>query len=262
MRARPSCPAPEACPAWRLWAVPGVAALGMAALLLTGADQPLFLALNQAAAELPAGFWANVTILGNTVIAAVILLPLVRTRPELAAALFIAGLLILLAVYGLKALLDLPRPAAVLEARSFTAIGPTPWTGAFPSAHSAHAFALAALLGAHARNRIGFVALILPAVLVGLSRIAVGVHWPMDVLGGAVLGWAAGLAGLALARRCRICQGPYLQTVLLALLFGAAAWLFTAYESGYPDTDRLEKAIAFAALALFFRPGFMEKRHA
>ncbi len=260
MPARPSSPVAD--PAWRLWAVPGLAALGMAALLLPGANQAGFLALNQAAVALPAGFWSHVTVLGNAAVAAVILLPMVRSRPGLAAALCIAGLLILLGVYGLKALFDLPRPAAVLAPQAFTAIGPTPWTGAFPSAHSAHAFALAALLAAHARSRTGFVALILAAALVAVSRIAVGVHWPLDVLGGALLGWLAGLAGLALARRCRGCRGPLPQTLFLALLFGAAAWLLTGYDSGYPGTGRMEQAIAFAALVLFFRPGPTENSHA
>ncbi|MDO7905215.1 undecaprenyl-diphosphatase [Paenibacillus sp. JX-17] len=56
--------------------------------------------------------------------------------------------------------------------------------GSFPSKHAAFAFTLAFL--SFAINRpVGRVMLIL-AVLIGLSRVYVGVHYPADILGGAV----------------------------------------------------------------------------
>lgn len=56
----------------------------------------------------------------------------------------------------------------------------------FPSDHATLMFALAAsfLL---AGRRIGLVLLVLAAA-VGWARVWLGVHWPMDILGGAVLG--------------------------------------------------------------------------
>lgn len=62
---------------------------------------------------------------------------------------------------------------------------------AFPSAHVARVAALAALLSLHERKFV--VPMAAFVVLEALSRIYVGVHWPTDTIGGAVLGAAAGL---------------------------------------------------------------------
>jgi membrane-associated phospholipid phosphatase len=63
---------------------------------------------------------------------------------------------------------------------------PTPHTGSFPSGHSASAFACATVI-AWASPRLAVPAFVL-AALVAWSRVYVGVHWPLDVLGGAALG--------------------------------------------------------------------------
>lgn len=96
----------------------------------------------------------------------------------------------------LKNVFDRPRPDLVPhEAIVHTA--------SFPSGHSMMAavtyLTLAALLAQlHSRRRIKayllFVALLL-TVLVGVSRVYLGVHWPSDVLAG----WTAGAAWAALA---------------------------------------------------------------
>jgi undecaprenyl-diphosphatase len=58
--------------------------------------------------------------------------------------------------------------------------------GAFPSAHSAAAFALATTIWLHDR-RIGWIYLVCAAV-VGIARVLANVHYPVDIFGGAVLG--------------------------------------------------------------------------
>jgi undecaprenyl-diphosphatase len=69
---------------------------------------------------------------------------------------------------------------------------------AFPSAHAANVFAQAALLSLRHEKLtwlwFGF------ASLVSFSRISVGVHYPGDVLGGALLGIACGMLVVYLYR--------------------------------------------------------------
>ena len=75
-------------------------------------------------------------------------------------------------------------------------LGPSERTHSFPSGHTATAFAGATVLAAYApRYRIPFYAL---ACLIGLSRLYNGVHYPTDVLAGAILGAAVATALLLL----------------------------------------------------------------
>lgn len=58
--------------------------------------------------------------------------------------------------------------------------------GAFPSGHTASSFALALTIFRHDR-KVGAVYLAL-ALLIGVARIMARVHYPVDILGGMVLG--------------------------------------------------------------------------
>ncbi|MFZ5802044.1 MAG: phosphatase PAP2 family protein [Candidatus Omnitrophota bacterium] len=59
-------------------------------------------------------------------------------------------------------------------------------TNAFPSGHTFFAFALAVVVNRLYGNRFGFLYVL--AAWIGLTRIYVGAHFPLDVLGGALFG--------------------------------------------------------------------------
>ncbi|MBL4806428.1 MAG: phosphatase PAP2 family protein [Rhodobacteraceae bacterium] len=80
-----------------------------------------------------------------------------------------------------------PRPAAVLEVINI--IGKARYEHAFPSGHTTTAFALAGIIWLLADKLWCKLSVLILAVAVGLSRIAVGAHWPEDIAFGAILSW-------------------------------------------------------------------------
>lgn len=61
-----------------------------------------------------------------------------------------------------------------------------PLDGAFPSGHTAQAFALSVTIFMHDR-RVGWLFLV-SALAIGVARVLANVHYPVDILGGAFLG--------------------------------------------------------------------------
>lgn len=65
-------------------------------------------------------------------------------------------------------------------------------TSSFPSSHTYVCFAIATSVFLYGHRRLG-AALFLLAVCVAVGRIGVGLHYPSDVIGGALLGIASGV---------------------------------------------------------------------
>ena len=99
----------------------------------------------------------------------------------------------------LKPLIGRVRPFAV-NPDVLLLIAP-PGDASFPSGHTAASFAAVFALRT-AGSPLWKPALVLAAVI-ALSRLYLYVHWPSDVLGGALLGAAVGWAGAKLAEAAR-----------------------------------------------------------
>lgn len=115
--------------------------------------------------------------------------------------LLLSSLVLLLLADGsataLKSLFQRARPCQVLD-HVRTLVGCSS-SFALPSNHATNIFAMASFFASSDRRLV--VPLFVLAFLVGYSRIYVGVHYPLDVLGGAVLGIALGLLLGSLGRR-------------------------------------------------------------
>lgn len=94
---------------------------------------------------------------------------------------------------GLKDLFHTPRPPP----EQVWVATPPDGTFAFPSGHTQNAAALWSYLACHYQQRLLIVAAVVLIPLVALSRLYLGAHWLVDVLGGIAIG--LGLVWLALA---------------------------------------------------------------
>lgn len=129
--------------------------------------------------------WLGIGLLGTCVDAR-------QRRAWLRATATVAG------VYGantaIKLLVRRPRPAIP----GLPPLASTPSKLSFPSAHTATACAGTALYSALGVPRAALLAL---AGVTGISRLYLGLHYPSDVLAGAVLGAGIGRASAVKGRR-------------------------------------------------------------
>jgi undecaprenyl-diphosphatase len=118
-----------------------------------------------------------------------------KNRREIILAFLIAGFtaLFLSAIAG--ALYYSPRPFVAYNIQPLFAHGPD---NGFPSQHTVLAMTLTAVIYFYRRN-LALAALVM-ALLVGSARVWAHVHSWIDIAGGIVIGAAAGIAGVMLAR--------------------------------------------------------------
>ena len=69
----------------------------------------------------------------------------------------------------------------------------------FPSGHAVFFFALATVI--YSNDKRWGIFFLVSAMLMGIARVAVGVHYPTDILGGVILGIFTGITFLLISRR-------------------------------------------------------------
>lgn len=251
-----------------------VLALGLATLALALAalfelprsawDLQAFAFINRGHVLSPA-LWSMLSVAGLGLSVFIALAWFAHRQPHWPLAFLICLLIAGGLTHAAKFALQAPRPAAVLPPDHLEIIGVSLKAHSMPSGHTVSAFACAAIVVLSMRRsaphpwarapwlRTALTLLALgAATLVGLSRIAVGAHWPSDVVVGAGLGWSCGTLALLGAERWR---GPYAgpawvwRTLIVALAQVGAGAAMLVIDTGYPLAQVFQQVLGWASVA-------------
>lgn len=224
---------------------------------LNGWNAELFLAINTFCQLFPAAMWTGFSLLGNTWGVFAVTSPLLVRAPRLMVAwLCAAPFAIVFARIG-KGFIESPRPAAVLDNTQFRIVGEALHNVSMPSGHTTTAFAVAsgiyfALPAATRKRHLWLFGL---AALAGLSRIAVGAHWPADVMVGAGLGVLSGVLGQKLLARIHprhFVPTDWSQRLIAAIFIATTAMLVgdtLDFEENHPLQYVLAGMVAITVFA-------------
>lgn len=208
--------------------------LGAALNALPAWNQSIFIALNHVGSNLSPDLRALFTVLGDGSVAACFALGIFIRNPRALAYIFLAAIIAGILIQVPKHIFDASRPPAILDPGTFSLVGKALKSNSFPSGHSGSALLAVTLVGLACRRLWITLPLLLLGALSALSRIAVGVHWPADVLAGSAIGiftgvvifqWIGGKS-VSLPR-----WGQYLVTILLGMVSLNAFLHDTGYES-------------------------------
>ena len=158
-------------------------------------DQEWFLKINHLANIFPDILWTNLSLLGNGWSLFAITFPLILLARKQLYAGIISGIFTGILSNLCKSFFQTDRPAGVIDPQLFHIIENPLLHNAMPSGHTMTAFSVATAIffTINSNKRTKYVFLFLLATATGVSRIAVGAHWPEDVLVGSALGILSGL---------------------------------------------------------------------
>jgi len=133
--------------------------------------------------------WMTITNIGGFMCASCLLFILLRNNLQLLANVLLASLVLKFMVHGGKVFFSISRPEHLSHFPDLITLGPLLHDYSMPSGHTSTAFMAAMfIIRCYALQSWRLWLVIAFASLVGISRIAVGAHWPADVLAGAALG--------------------------------------------------------------------------
>lgn len=211
-------------------------------------EPALFLAINQWCAPLAAEFWTGLSLLGNGWGLLAVTAPLLVLAPRLMVAWLCAAPFAVLFARTGKFFIESPRPAAVVDNAQMRVVGELLHNVSMPSGHTLTAFAVAsgiyfALTVAQRRRHWWLLVL---AAGAGVSRIAVGAHWPGDVVVGASLGLLSGLLGHQLWSR--LSEKQFLPTAwgvrLAAVLVALALYHLLTEDLDFAENHQTQQVLA------------------
>lgn len=252
--ARAAAEGPE--PFNALRAISGLAiviSLSAAVLWLVGGYHAGFFTLNGFTPVLPAWFWSLLTCLGDSAVALALFLLLAQGNWHLCRVILIASIIGLAWTHGFKQFAPMPRPEGLLALEQFNSIGDLSSSGSFPSGHAQAAMTLAAVAALCAKRALWIWSALILGLASALSRVFVGMHWPVDVLAGAAGGLVCVLLATAIAARLGPPRAwPVMLTLALCVI--AAAMVSFGHPDDYPAAQPWLSLLGIATLLSFLWP--------
>lgn len=228
------------------WALAS-AFIGLVLLLFCGYHGG-FVRLNSLAAHAPDWTWQWLTVLGDERVAFALTLFFTRRYPRVFWTLVVAAVVGAALAHTLKPLFSAVRPPGVLEAGSFNLIGRGHRKVSFPSGHTVTAAVFFGVWVYYVRSNWLRAVLILVAVAAGLSRVAVGVHWPVDVAAGLAIGAMAAWLGAVLARTCARWGADHRVHLALVSVAAGMALSLLFSDGGYGGAADMQRLLGITAL--------------
>lgn len=253
----------------RLWLLPPVLFVLCAPLWLHTFEPATFVYINTLCAPVAAPFWTGLSMMGNAWGVLAITSPLLVLSPRLMWAwLCAAPFAVVFARVG-KGLIESPRPAAVVDNDQMRVVGELLHNVSMPSGHTLTAFTVATAIY-FALPQIGrarHLWLFVLAAGTGLSRIAVGAHWPGDVAVGMSLGLLAGMLGTRLLARMdvRHLQPTAWSLRLVALLLLATVYTLLTEAQDFDENQSLQYVLVLVtvgSLIVFGRQNWVARAQA
>jgi membrane-associated phospholipid phosphatase len=153
----------------------------------------------------------NLTQFGDASVLLSFLIILVVYAPKIWEALLSALLVSLIFSKFLKTLFLVPRPARVFDTDGFIIVGKKlQGFNSLPSGHSITIFTIFTVLmfgfmPQKITYKISWVLLIITTgLLLVFTRVAIGAHYPLDVISGSIIGYTSGLLGVFISRKYTI----------------------------------------------------------
>lgn len=172
-----------------------IVCVSLSILLMSSGWNQVWMLRIHATPYLPTSFWALINLGGDAWVALLILLLVERKPGEITSWVLKTWLIGAIVSQLIKYLLPMPRPASVLGVQNLSIIDSPPLvSGSMPSGHALAAVSCALIVCTVLKLRgaqswhLWLIAL--TAGITAWARVAVGAHWPSDVIAGSGLAFA------------------------------------------------------------------------
>ncbi|MGB0973429.1 MAG: phosphatase PAP2 family protein [Flavobacteriaceae bacterium] len=173
-------------------------------------QENLFYYLNTNLSAFPS-FQLNITQIGDVFVGLSLISMFIILAPKLWEGLLASSAISLIASGVLKNIFDMPRPAKRIDPDLFVIIGERhSGYSSLPSGHSITIFVVFTILlfAFMPRKRtsklLWYTGMLSLGFIVALSRVAIGAHFPIDVLSGSIIGFSSTVLGIILCNKWQV----------------------------------------------------------